>query len=175
MPAPPEDHEGDRGAARRRRVRIGRVGRCSARRRSQRGSALVLVPAAVLVLLILASIAIDSALVFLAQRRLAGACLDAANDAVSQALDQAALFGREGATVFVDQAAAQEIGTDAARRVVDDRIVKEASCTATVGPDTAVRMRGQATVRLLFAPAVPGHDPSQTVHADEIAEINQRG
>lgn len=135
----------------------------------------MLVPAAVLVLLILSAIAIDSAIVFLAQRRLAAACLDAANDAATEALNQDALNGHQGSVLAIDQAAAQGIGAAAADRIVDHRFVTDATCTATVGPPEAVRMRGTATVRLLFAPAVPGHHVTQTVHADEGAAANQRG
>lgn len=65
-----------------------------------RGSALLLVPAGVLVVLVLASIVIDNAVVFLAEREAAAAASSAANDVASMALDEVAL--REGSGVSLD-------------------------------------------------------------------------
>ena len=54
-------------------------------------ASLALVPAALLVLLVLAAIAVDSASEYLARRELAAAADAAANDAATFGLDEAAL------------------------------------------------------------------------------------
>lgn len=56
-------------------------------RPDQRGSVLMLMPAAFLVLLLLGSIAVDSALVLLAQRDAHDAAFDIANDAAGAGID----------------------------------------------------------------------------------------
>lgn len=56
--------------------------------RRERGSALMLMPAAVLVLLSLGAIAIDSAVVFMTQRALVTSTQAAVNDAVGYGLDR---------------------------------------------------------------------------------------
>jgi Tfp pilus assembly protein PilE len=58
---------------------------------SERGSALLLVPAGVLIVALLASIAVDSTAAFLAQREAQAAASSLANDLVSLALDESTL------------------------------------------------------------------------------------
>ena len=58
---------------------------------SERGSALLLVPAGVLIVALLASIAVDSTAAFLAQREAQAAASSLANDLVSLALDESSL------------------------------------------------------------------------------------
>lgn len=58
---------------------------------SERGSALLLVPAGVLIVVLLASIAVDSTAAFLAQREAQAAASALANDLVSLALDEPSL------------------------------------------------------------------------------------
>ena len=58
---------------------------------SDRGSALLLVPAGVLIVALLASIAIDSTAAFLAQREAQAAASSLANDLVSLGLDESSL------------------------------------------------------------------------------------
>jgi len=60
----------------------------------ERGSALLLVPAGVLIVALLASIAVDSTAAFLAQREAEAAASSLANDLVSLALDEASLRHR---------------------------------------------------------------------------------
>jgi len=75
-----------------------------------RGSTLLLVPSAVLVLFLLTALAVDGAATFLAQRELADACAGAANDAAAAGLDVDRLYrpGPPGISQEVDpdQAAA---------------------------------------------------------------------
>ena len=58
-----------------------------------RGSTLLLLPSAVLVLFLLTALAVDGAATFLAQRQLADVCAGAANDAAGVALDVDQLYG----------------------------------------------------------------------------------
>ena len=58
----------------------------------QRGSVLLLFPAAVLIVLVLSAITVDSSIAFLAQRELANATAAAANDAASRAVDGQAFY-----------------------------------------------------------------------------------
>jgi Flp pilus assembly protein TadG len=67
----------------------------------ERGSALLLVPAGVLVLLALAGIAVDSAVVLLAQRELTSAAAAAANDAATQ-IDDAAFYRASASAMTLD-------------------------------------------------------------------------
>ena len=57
----------------------------------ERGSALLLVPAGVLIVALLASIAVDSTAAFLAQREASATAASLANDLVSLALDESSL------------------------------------------------------------------------------------
>lgn len=70
------------------------------RRRTERGSVLMLMPAAVLVVVILGAITVDSAVVFSAQRELVSAAQAAANDAVAYGIDENAF--RDGRGYVLD-------------------------------------------------------------------------
>ena len=81
----------------------------------ERGSTLLLVPSAVLVLFLLTALAVDGAASFLAQRELADACAGAANDAATVALDPGSLYGVGGAPV-------QDVDLDRAVAVAQSRV-----------------------------------------------------
>lgn len=125
------------------------------------GSALLLVPAGVLVLVILASLALDAAVVFTAQRQLADAASAAANDAVTAALDEASFY--DCGALRVDAARARQVGlASVAARSAD---IVAASAQVTVGsaaggrPTVTVQLDGHATT--VFRPALgaPAHRP----------------
>ena len=71
---------------------------------SESGSALALVPAGFLVLIILAAIAVDSAVALLGQRQLGDALAAAANDAAGAAISNSTFYGT--GRVALDPAAA---------------------------------------------------------------------
>lgn len=58
------------------------------RARSDRASVLMLMPAAILIVFLLGAIAVDSAIVYLEQRRAYNVAFDAANDAAGAGLDR---------------------------------------------------------------------------------------
>ena len=131
------------------------------RERSQRGSVLMLVPAAVLVLIALAAIAVDSAIVFMAQRQAGDIAAAAANDAAGAALSEGAFYG--GGAVALDPARVATVAADA--------VAARGGGLDLVGPPSIV-VRGrqvcvtvQARVRYLFSPAVPGAPRGRTVTA----------
>lgn len=138
-----------------------RVAGARRRRRAESGTVLLLMPAAVLVVLVLGAIAVDSGVTFMAQRNLVAAAGDAANDAGSLALDDPQLLGHGNVRLRPEQVA------ESVRRVlhrdgIDDAIIE----WVRVSPDgRSARVRVRRTVRLVFAPVVPGVSHTATVHA----------
>jgi hypothetical protein len=127
----------------------------------------MLVPAAVLVLVILASLAVDAAVAFLGQREVANAAAAAANDAVTAALSDEAFYrggggGVPGALV-VDPSrarvvAARAVAARASRGVHVERV------DAVVGPagdQVCVTVEGYAPY--VFARALPFVAPAARV------------
>lgn len=136
---------------------------------SQRGSALLLVPAAILVLAVLGGIAVDSAVVFLAQRELGSATAAAANDAAGAAFAEAPFY--EDGRV--------ELDVEAARRVADASMRARAprGLEYTDGPKVRVVGRqlcveASAQVKRIFAPAIPGIARTVTLHARSSASLS---
>ena len=131
----------------------------------QRGSVLMLVPAGVLVLVVLGSIAVDFAIVFLAQRELAGAAAAAANDAATAAISEGTFYGgaRGGGSGNI------EIDDQAAGRVAEAALEQQAPRGVRVtrlsvqapGRQVCVIVEGQ--VDYLFARALPGAAHGTTV------------
>lgn len=106
-----------------------------------RASVLMLVPAALLIVLIMASIAVDMSLVHLRQRQAQDLAAGAANDAVTAAADQGSLrtggyrVDTDRAQAVVDRiVAASELAPDVAAtptvRVTDDGVAVEISLYA---------------------------------------------
>lgn len=138
------------------------------------GSALLLMPAAVLIVVILGSLAVDSAIVFAAQRQLADAASSAANDAVTAGLADAPFYAC-GQLDLDPQRVRSVVVESLAARSAD---IVEAVETVTVGrgpngePTVAVAVRGSVTP--LLAPALPGTERSRTVQAHAEASAARR-
>jgi hypothetical protein len=139
--------------------RMSRLGRRKRRRRGDHGSVLMLVPAGLLIVLVLASIAVDMTLVHLRQRQAVDLAAAAANDAATVAADQ----GRVRAGEFrVDIATAE--------RVVGQIIGASELAGDVVGPPV-VRSTGDGGVEVeislfadyIFAGVVPGAPDGATV------------
>lgn len=98
-------------------------------RRDERGSALLLVPVAVLIVLMLAVLTIDGGRALLVQRRSAGEAAAIANDLAALGLDRSA-FQQEGALrllperELIARAAALPRDGDLTVRRIDDRTVE---------------------------------------------------
>lgn len=133
-----------------------------------RGSVLLLVPAAVLVVLVLASIAVDFTVAFLGERSLADLSASAANDAATAAVDVEHL--RATGEFRLDQARAEQVvaATLAASSTPVDIESVLVTVTSVDGePAVSVRLRG--TVGYLFAKALPGAPDTATVEAAAVA------
>lgn len=136
-------------------------GRLPQKRGSEGGSVLMLVPAAVLVLVILGAIAVDSAVVFLAQRELANRTAAAANDIAGMGLGDDDLYRRGEVALSPDRADRQiALVFDAVAPAGFDII----SAVAEVNGAEVV-VRAKAEVRHLFAPAIPGARRTTTVQS----------
>lgn len=136
-----------------------------------RGSALMLMPAAVLIVLLLGAIAVDLGSVRLAQRRLAATADAAANDAATAALDRHTYFAT-GAYVLDPAAAETVLARSLAAHGLADASVE---ATITVGPtgDTVtVVLRGRAPY--LFARSIPGAEDGAEITATATASARRR-
>ena len=135
----------------------------------ERGSALMLMPAAVLVVLILGALAVDSAVMFLGERELADVAAAAANDAATVALRPAAVE-RLGALAIDQRRAGEAAGTVAAARSSDAVTLTDVTVrtdNSVLPPEVTVIATG--TVRLVFTPTVPGGARLRTVQATAVA------
>ena len=136
----------------------------SHRRTPDRGSVLMLMPAAVLVLVVLASIAVDFSLVGMRARALHNAAAGAANDAATAAISREGL--RRGET-WIDVETAQQV---AARSLAARGIDLVAPPVVTISPDgREVTIHLRATYDYVFAPAIPGAPDVFTVEATATA------
>jgi Flp pilus assembly protein TadG len=133
----------------------------------ERGSALMLMPAAVLVFVVLGAIAVDFAVAFLGEREVSNAAAAAANDVAGAALDRDRLYA-EGA-LRLDPVEADRIGRSAVAASglddldgVDVRVVVSRST-----PEVTVTV--SARVRYVFAKALPGGPDGTTVQASATA------
>lgn len=118
-------------------------------------------PAAVLVLVVLGAIAVDSAAVYLGQHQLAGAAQSAATDATA-ALAPASFYG--GGTVTLDPARARQLALDSvgAEDLQGVRLAGPA-VVQVLGRQVCVSLVG--TVQEIFGRALPGMPGSTTVRA----------
>jgi Flp pilus assembly protein TadG len=132
----------------------------------ERGSALTLVPAGVLVLIVLGAVALDLSIAFLGERELANATAAAANDAAS-ALDEDAL--RAGDQLVLDPRRADIV----ARRslAARGRTPVDVDRVAVDVDGVRVTVRASGTVTYVFAKAVPGAPRRARVEAVSTAEL----
>jgi hypothetical protein len=134
------------------------------RRADERGSVLMLVPAGVLIVFVLASIAVDMSLVHLRKRQAFDLASAAANDAATAGADQAAL--RLGSYV---------IEPGSARAVVDDVVgASELAPLLAAPPSVTVTAEGVSVEITLeadyvFAGVLPGAPDSTVVAASATA------
>lgn len=141
----------------------------------ERGSVLMLVPAGVLVLFVLGSIAVDSSIAFLAQRELTSAAAAAANDAAGAALSDESFYrgGGEPGRIVLDEAAAREIAA-ASFDARELRGVTDTDTAVVVAVDqVCVTVTGR--VDYIFAKAIPGAPRGRTVTGRAVATAVQGG
>ena len=137
--------------------------------KSERGTALMLMPAGVLIVLILGGLAVDSAVLFLGERELADLSAAAANDAATAGLREEAFYAcgelelDPGRAELVAHTVAGARTSDA----VDDVSLEVAVDNSVDPPEVTVAASG--TVRLIFSPAVPGVAAVRPVQARSVA------
>lgn len=136
---------------------------------NQDGSALLLFPAAVLIVIMLASLCVDATLTFLGQREIANAAEAAANDAAS-AINRGTYY--DNSVYDLDGRALERIGTEAIAARVDDK-VRNLEVRIIRTDATHVRVEVTADVPLIFVKAIPGMSHTTTVHASAEAEAQQ--
>lgn len=122
------------------------------RRRSERGSVLVLVPAGSLVLMLLAALAVDSAVAYQAQHQLHDALAAAANDAVAAGVDDRSFY--TGGAVTLDAAS---VASAVCRSVEAQGLGSLHGLRIGVAlSGRSIRVTGAATVDAVFGRLVPG-------------------
>lgn len=137
------------------------------------GSTLLLFPVGVLIVVILAAITVDSAIVFLGQREVANSVAAAANDAATIGVGNRAFY-RAG-TVELDGATVDQLARERVRAALDPDRFHDLRVDVTVvaasgnGCPPTVRVHASATVAYVFARAVPGAPRRATVEANSIA------
>jgi hypothetical protein len=133
----------------------------------------MLMPAGVLVVLILGSMAVDLSVVHLGEREVAGAAAGAANDAVTYGIDEAAVYGagtyaldpgRVSEAVAISLAAQERSGTDL-RLSGPPRLTDTDGDGFTDTVSITVRME----VDYVFAGALPRAPDGTTVEATATA------
>lgn len=136
--------------------------------RRERGSSLMLMPAAVLVMVVLGSIAVDFSIAFLGEREVAGLAAAAANDAVTAGLD-VDRFRADGEytldPALVEQVVAATIDASSTEVDLQDPVVE----LLVVDGAPAVRVTLRGTIGYVFAPAIPGAPDRTTVEATALA------
>jgi len=143
----------------------------SARRRGDRGSVLMLMPAAVLIVLLLGAIAVDLTVVHLRQRAAISAAGSAANDAVTYGLDQAALRRGDGYRLDLDRAA-RAVAQSIESQGLSDALASPPEVTEPSADRVTVVLR--VRVGYIFAKALP-HGPTEAiVTATATAAVEQR-
>ena len=136
----------------------------------ERGSSLLLFPAAVLVMIVLGAIAVDFSIAFLGERELAGATAAAANDAAARAVSNRDFY-REG-VVVLDLATAREVATEVVRASLDRERYHDVRVTVTLAPaGRAVVVSASAEVDYLFARGLVGAPGRAHVAATSSASL----
>lgn len=141
------------------------------RLRDQRGTVLLLMPAAVLVMFVLAAIAVDLTAIHSRQRDLQAAAVDAANDAATAGLDEDAIRSGQGYRIDRTRAGFTALRVLDAKGIVDDL---DGSVDVRVDDDGTVTVHLSRRVPHLFAHAIPGAPDSQWVEVTATAHVEQR-
>ncbi|MGI8776539.1 MAG: hypothetical protein ACR2LJ_03950 [Acidimicrobiales bacterium] len=147
--------------------------RAAGRARAQRGSVLLLFPAAVLIVIVLAAIAVDSAITFLGQREVANAVVAAANDAAGEGVGNQVFY--TAGRVDLDASTVRQLAADRVTAALDAGRFHDLAVDVTVSTPAAagcpprVRVHASARVSTLFAAAIPGGPGDRAVEATAVA------
>jgi hypothetical protein len=139
--------------------------------RSDRGSVLMLMPAGVLIVLLLAAITVDLTYVRVGQRELIAAAGDAANDATAFGLDESALRRGDGYALDPGRAHQAVVASLTAKGLLDDLAAPPA---VDVAADGTVEVRLVRRVPHIFGRALPGSPDDTEVRATASARLEVR-
>lgn len=145
----------------------------------QDGSVLLLFPAAILVVIVLAAIAVDVSIAFLGQREVANATVAAANDAAGLGISNRGFYQRGQVQLepsTVERAAAEQVrAVLGPSRFHDLRVEVTVEPALLPGCPPTVRVRATARVDYVFARALPGGADQADVAATSEASPRQAG
>jgi len=145
--------------------------------RDERGSTLLLFPAALLIMVALAAMAVDSSIAFLAQRQLVNATAAAANDAAAEAVSDRSFY--QGNEIELTGAAVEAVAVSRVYQLVDQRrhhgLAVQADAFPPTGPGCpwTVVVVASSRVDELFAKALPGSRGTVDVQARSAASPRQ--
>ncbi len=143
----------------------------------ERGSTLLLFPAALLIMVALAAMTVDSAIAFLAQRQLVNATAAAANDAATEGLSDEAFY--EGNRIELSASEVEAVAVDRVFQLVDPArhhdlaVIAEALAAAAAGCSWTVRVMASSRVDEMFGKAIPGSSGDVAVRAQSTASPRQ--
>ena len=138
---------------------------------------LLLFPAAVLVVVVLAAVAVDASIAFLGERELANATAAAANDAAGRAISDPAFYQAD--RIELDPATVERVAVGRVRAALDtgrhhDVLVDVLALPpAVAGCGWTVRVTARSRVAYIFSRAVPGGPDSIAVEATSVAGPQQ--
>lgn len=141
------------------------------RLRSDNGTVLMLMPVAVLIMFVLGAITVDLTAVRAGQQDLLAAATDAANDAATAGLDEAALRSGQGYQLDPTRVWLVAVDVLATKGVLDNL---ESGPDVSINPDGSVTVSVARRVPHLFARAIPGAPDDELVRATATATVKQR-
>lgn len=144
--------------------------RAGPKRRAEDGSVLALVPAAFLVLILLAALAVDNAVAYQARQQLHDALVAAANDSVTAGLDQKAFYS--GGAIALDPASVDSAACTAIRAQGLSGFHQLKVEVATEGD--YVRMSASGSIDAVFGRAVPGWGSRRVTSAADATVVAGR-
>lgn len=137
---------------------------------AERGSALLLLPAAVVALVVFGSIAFDLSRLWVARRELTDVASSAANDAAAIAVEPGVY--RDGAGIALSDARADQVVAEViAANGLTGRVVGDAQVLLD-GPYPRVVVTMQVDVRSLFARSLPEGWESETITVSSSALLD---
>ncbi len=141
-------------------------------RRPERGSALLLVPVMVLILILAAGLTVDSAIAFTAKRDLVEAASAAANDAATSISEDMAF---QSGQLDMDMGSAEQRAKAAvsvrSNNLASGISVTDVSMVDRNGPAIQVTVAG--TARFIFAKAIPGRSSTLSLTATATASLQE--
>ena len=141
------------------------------RLRGDNGTVLMLMPVAVLIMFVLGAITVDLTAVRAGQQDLLVAATDAANDAATAGLDEAALRSGQGYQLDPTRVWLVAVDVLATKGVLDNL---ESGPDVSINPDGSVTVSVARRVPHLFARAIPGAPDDELVRATATATVKQR-